>query len=94
MSPEVMRGQGGTLASDVFALGCMLVGALTGKRPWQTSQRPAGQFIFERLSVPPDLHDLTGSALGDLVSSMLAHSPDARPSAAEVAGALASFADA
>lgn len=94
MSPEAMLGLGATSASDVFALGCMLVEALTGKRPWQTGQQPMAQFLFERLSVPPDLHDLSGSALGELVSSMLAQSPEARPSAAEVARALSSFADA
>jgi serine/threonine protein kinase len=89
MSPEMLQYQGATSASDVFALGCMLVEALTGNRPWQ---QPGWQSV-DRLSAPPDLHGLAGSALGELVSSMLALSPDARPPAAEVARVLASFAD-
>jgi len=59
-------------------------------RPWQ---QPGWQSV-DRLSVPPDLHGLAGSALGELVSPTLALSPDARPPAAEVARVLASFADA
>lgn len=94
MSPEAMRGQGATSATDVFALGCMLVEALTGKRPWEIGQGSSVELLRGRLFEPPDLHSLTGSALGDLVSAMLARSPEARPSAAEVARALASFADA
>jgi serine/threonine protein kinase len=90
ISPEMLQYQRATSASDVFALGCMLVEAFTGKRPWQQPGLPS---VVERLSVPPDLHGLAGSTLGELVSAMLALSPDARPPAAEVARILASFAD-
>jgi serine/threonine protein kinase len=90
MSPDMLQDQGATSASDVFALGCMLVEAFTGKRPWQQPGLPC---VLERLSVLPDLHGLAGSALGELVSSMLALSPEARPPAAEVARVLTSFAD-
>lgn len=90
MSPEVIQSHHATSASDVFALGCMLVEALTGQRPWPA---PGMQQLSDRLSVPPALYFLYGSAFDALLSSMLAVSPEERLSAAEVARALASFAD-
>ena len=39
MSPEQVRGQSSTAATDFFSLGCILYEVLTGKRAFQTRKR-------------------------------------------------------
>lgn len=90
MSPEMVQGDAAAPASDVFALAVMLFEALTGTRPW-----PAEGFrqaAYAILSEPPALGELAGTALGGLIERMLSKDPAARPSAAQVAHALAAHA--
>lgn len=72
MSPEMVRDQRATFASDVFALGCMLVEALTGESPWHHDQvmdvvqeipRPSGG---DREPIPRLLHHPPHARTADL----------------------------
>jgi predicted Ser/Thr protein kinase len=82
ISPEILLGQTATPASDIFALGVMLCEALIGRPPW-----PLGTFsqiASATLTAPPELGDLTGTPLGQLITAMLAREPEARPRAVQV----------
>ena len=95
MSPEQAQGRRATAASDVYALGGVLVAMLTGHPPYggdnpiQVAQRhvtePAVSVRSRRPGISP--------ALDDLVSRMLAKDPLARPTAAVVSQALAQLAE-
>ncbi len=95
MSPEQAQGLRATAASDVYALGGVLVAMLTGRPPYagenpiQVAQRhvtePPVSVRSRRPSVSP--------ALDDLVMRMLAKDPLARPTATVVAAALRQLAD-
>lgn len=86
ISPEILKGQTATPASDVFALGVMLCEALVGHLPWPRSN--VAEVIFAVLTAPPELGALTGTPLGTLIKAMLATEPTARPNALEVMHAL------
>ncbi|SCD32968.1 MULTISPECIES: serine/threonine-protein kinase, partial [unclassified Streptomyces] len=73
-------------ACDVFSLGCVLVYAATGRRPFGDGS-PAG-VLFRTIHEEPDL-DGVPSALAPLVTACLAKDPAARPTAGEVRDALA-----
>jgi eukaryotic-like serine/threonine-protein kinase len=85
MSPERARGERATLASDLWSLGATLYAALDGRSP------------FERAGTLPTLnavlHDPVatlnrGGELAEVVQSLLAKEPEARPSLREVRAAL------
>ncbi|MEV4874652.1 protein kinase domain-containing protein [Streptomyces cyaneofuscatus] len=73
-------------ACDVFSLGCVLVYAATGHRPFGEGS-PAGA-LFRTIHEDPDL-DGVPRALLPLVTACLAKDPAARPTAGEVRDALA-----
>ena len=88
MSPEQVRGDTLTPASDVFSLGVLLYELLTGKHPFtapsllQTMQAIA-------TSDPPLLARDTPAELSELMRRMLKKEPRLRPRADEVADRLA-----
>jgi eukaryotic-like serine/threonine-protein kinase len=86
MSPEQA---GGTRdigpASDMFALGSLLVFAATGRSPF-AADSPAAS-LYRVVSSQPDLGPLTGR-VREAVQACLAKDPAARPTATQVRGLL------
>ncbi|MFF1924732.1 bifunctional serine/threonine-protein kinase/ABC transporter substrate-binding protein [Streptomyces sp. NPDC058221] len=74
-------------ACDVFSLGCVLVYAATGRRPFGRGT-PAG-LLFRTVHEEPEL-DAVPPGLLPLVTACLAKDPADRPAAGEVAQRLAS----
>ena len=88
LSPEQVRGQQVTPASDVYSLGLVLVEALTGR---QAFTGPAVEAAMARLVNPPEIPaGLPGDWQG-LLADMFVDDVDARPTAAEVATRLGSW---
>jgi len=89
MAPEQWRGVADA-SSDIYALGCVLYELLAGRAPFTGN---FAQVMTAHLEHSPDpLRDLP-PALDELVLSMLAKAPDARPSSmTEVAARLSFFA--
>jgi serine/threonine-protein kinase len=86
VAPERLMGKAVTAASDVYALGLLLVRMLTGRLPWHadtvTQMIKAHQYA-EPLPLPP----VAGlpAVVADMCARSLAKVPDDRPSAQEVA---------
>ncbi|MBT2440702.1 serine/threonine protein kinase [Streptomyces sp. ISL-36] len=87
MSPEQVRGEKLTPASDIFCLGSVLVYAATGRSPFGTADSGVHATMFR---IAHDEPDLTGLApeLSGLVRACLAKDPAARPSAGELVAAI------
>jgi serine/threonine protein kinase len=83
MAPEAFEGERGT-GTDVYALGCMLFQALTGRFPHVRPGDEPKQWmvLFERRSAgAPDVSDIAGSAnrrVANLVRDALAPDPRRR----------------
>ncbi|MBV8773179.1 MAG: serine/threonine-protein kinase [Deltaproteobacteria bacterium] len=90
MSPEQLRGDPVSPASDIFALGIVLYELCCGRHPFAgESPFDSVQAIRTRQAEPPSSSNpAIPPSLEDLLDAMLAKSPEARPSAAEVADAL------
>ncbi|MGC0422224.1 serine/threonine-protein kinase [Embleya sp. AB8] len=91
MAPERFDAQPGDARSDLYSFGCVLHELLTGQVPFDTTGPvSAMQAHLNRYPAPPSLRRPgVPSALDDLVVSLLAKTPDARPgSAHEVLGSL------
>ena len=92
LAPEIIGGtRMVTARADVFALGCVMFHALTGKAPFDGENVAA--ILTKVLTVDPPRVDALvprlPAALGDLVAAMLARLPEHRPAdAGEVARAL------
>ncbi|MFJ4501891.1 bifunctional serine/threonine-protein kinase/ABC transporter substrate-binding protein [Streptomyces sp. NPDC088864] len=86
LAPEQASGGRAGPACDVFALGCVLVYAATGRRPF--GDGGAASVLFRTVHEPPALDGLP-PALLPLVEACLAKAPADRPTAREVARALA-----
>ncbi|MFI6939182.1 bifunctional serine/threonine-protein kinase/ABC transporter substrate-binding protein [Streptomyces sp. NPDC050418] len=96
LSPEQAQARAGAIGppSDVFALGCVLAYAATGRRPFGTGTVAA--ILFRTVHEEPEL-DAVPAQLTALVRDCLSKDPAARPTADEVrtrlAGAAATGAD-
>ncbi|MFF8535107.1 serine/threonine-protein kinase [Streptomyces sp. NPDC015532] len=84
MSPEQVRGQRVTPASDVFSLGSVLVYAATGRLPFGSVEVGLHALMFRIAEEEPDLTGVPRTLTG-LVASCLAKDPRRRPSAEQIA---------
>ncbi|WP_067459986.1 serine/threonine-protein kinase [Actinomadura macra] len=85
MAPEVWQNEPATPASDVFAWGCLMVFAGTGKQAFEgpTRQQVAFNIVYGEPRLD-DLHD----GIRPLVEQALAKNPAERPTAHELAARL------
>ncbi|MFB7371097.1 serine/threonine-protein kinase [Streptomyces sp. NPDC056222] len=83
MSPEQVRGEKLSPASDIFCLGSVLVYAATGRSPFGTADSGVHATMFRIAHDEPDLTDVPPELAG-LVRACLAKDPAARPSATEL----------
>lgn len=79
MSPEQVRGETVTRASDVFSLGSVLTYAATGRLPFPGAGAGVHSVMFHIAYEEPDL-DGVPDGLVDLVRHCLAKEPEQRPS--------------
>ncbi|WP_236246223.1 serine/threonine-protein kinase [Streptomyces sp. CC210A] len=93
MSPEQVRGERLTPASDVFCLGSVLAYAATGRAPFGTADSGVHAMMFRIAHDEPDLAGLPPE-LDGLVRPCLAKDPADRPTAGELAAAADEAADA
>ncbi len=91
LSPEQARGMPAAPASDVYALGLVLLEALTGRRPF--GGRTPHEALAARLVSPPDIPDDLPAAWRDLLSRMTAIDPAQRPDAAALGAEFRSLRD-
>ncbi|GAA3874290.1 protein kinase domain-containing protein [Streptomyces sedi] len=84
MSPEQVRGERLTFASDIFGLGAVLAYAANGEGPFGTRDSAAHSLMHRVVAEPPTLDGLTG-ALRDLVERCLAKEAADRPEPQEIA---------
>jgi serine/threonine protein kinase len=85
LAPEQVAGETVGPATDVYALGLVLLEALTGKREYDG---PAVEAAMARLHRPPDLPSSLPPGWVPLLSAMTARQPADRPTAAVVAAEL------
>jgi serine/threonine protein kinase len=85
LAPEQVCGGKVTPATDVYALGLVLLEALTGERAYQGLPIEAA---LARLTTPPTIPDTVPSSWHGLLRSMTALEPAERPSSDEVALSL------
>jgi eukaryotic-like serine/threonine-protein kinase len=83
LSPEQVRGQPAGPASDVFALGLVLLEVMTGERVYDGA---GPEVAFARLHRAPTVPTNVPAPWADLLRAMTAADPVGRPSATEVAG--------
>ncbi|MFJ9558914.1 bifunctional serine/threonine-protein kinase/ABC transporter substrate-binding protein [Streptomyces fuscichromogenes] len=81
LAPEQARGETAGAASDVFALGCVLAYASTGRPPFGTGATDA--LLYRTVHDEPDLDGITG-ALRETLAGCLAKDPAERPGAGEL----------
>ncbi|MGW0576645.1 protein kinase domain-containing protein [Streptomyces sp. NPDC002920] len=88
LSPEQAQARAGDIGPprDIFALGCVLAYAATGRRPFGTGTPAA--VIYRTVHEEPDLGSVP-RALAPLLTGCLTKDPRARPTARELRDALA-----
>ena len=85
LAPEQVEGEAAGPASDVYALGLVLLEAITGERAYPGTPSEAA---LARLHRQPEIPATTNRALGPLLASMTAADPRVRPTASAVEHAL------
>ena len=85
LAPEQVRGEWVGPAADVYALGLVLLEALTGRREYPGA---LVESATARLHRPPNIPDSLPSDLRTTLFAMTALEPAVRPTAAEVVGLL------
>ncbi|SEC31627.1 Serine/threonine protein kinase [Streptomyces melanosporofaciens] len=83
MSPEQVRGERVTPASDVFCLGSVLAYAATGRQPFGTANSGVHAVMYRIAQEEADLEGLP-EGLRELVTDCLKKAPDDRPSLEEL----------
>ena len=92
IAPERLAAAAVTPASDVYALGVVLFWLLAHELPWPGNTR--AEIVAAHLTgTPADLPPGVTPAVGRLYRRCLARDPDSRPTAGEVASALATVAN-
>ncbi|SEB70104.1 Serine/threonine protein kinase [Paramicrobacterium humi] len=86
LSPEQVRGASPAPPADVYALGLVLLEALTGRRAYPQPDR--NEALFARLNEAPEIPGSLGYEWKSLLTAMTATDPDDRPTALEVAAAV------
>ncbi|MBD3010329.1 MULTISPECIES: DUF4328 domain-containing protein [unclassified Streptomyces] len=92
MSPEQVRGEPVTAASDVFCLGSVLAFAATGRQPFGNLDSGIHALMYRIAQEEPDLVGLPDGARG-LVTACLDKDPAKRPSVDELVAATQPVAD-
>ncbi|MFS0696382.1 bifunctional serine/threonine-protein kinase/ABC transporter substrate-binding protein [Streptomyces nitrosporeus] len=88
LAPEQAAGERSGPPCDVFALGCVLAFAATGRRPF--GDGPAAGVLFRTVHEEPRLRGLPPGLRGP-VTACLAKDPGARPTARQAEELLAAF---
>ncbi len=92
LAPEAIRGEAPGFASDLYALGCVLYEALTGRSPFEGSTSISELLQRHQIETPTELRALrpeTPGLLARLVESLMAKDPESRPARSrDVAGAI------
>ncbi|MCX4986747.1 protein kinase [Streptomyces sp. NBC_00572] len=83
MSPEQIRGERLTAASDIFSLGTVLAFAASGRLPFDVAEGQAHALMYRVVHEPPDLTGVP-EPLRELTAACLAKDPAARPTLAEL----------
>lgn len=91
LSPEQVRGAEPAAASDIYALGLVLLEALTGERAFP--QTGAHEAALARLTRDPVIPGSFGYSWRALLTAMTARDPEHRPSALEVVAAASHLND-
>ncbi|WP_405097326.1 protein kinase domain-containing protein [Micromonospora sp. NBC_01412] len=85
MSPEQLRGERSTPATDVFALGSVVAFAATGKAPFRAGND--AELVYRVTQGEPTLDGITDPELRELISRCLAKEPHSRPTPQDVIAA-------
>lgn len=85
LAPEQVAGEPVGPATDVYALGLLMLEAITGTREYAG---PAVEAAMARLHRDPALPPALPAVWASLLAAMTSRQPSERPSAAEVAGVL------
>ncbi|MDO9497550.1 MAG: serine/threonine-protein kinase [Nocardioides sp.] len=88
LAPEQVSGGALTQAIDIYALGLVLLEAVTGERAFKG---PTAEAALARLTRDPHVPDDLPSAWQDLLRAMTAREAADRPTAEQVAGRLAAL---
>jgi serine/threonine protein kinase len=89
LAPEQVRGHKATPASDVYALGLVLLQCLTGRQEYQGSQ---AESALARLTRDPAIPDWLPRPMALLLAEMTSADPTRRPSTAQCATRFADMA--
>ncbi|WP_323181652.1 serine/threonine-protein kinase [Streptomyces sp. NBC_00572] len=81
MSPEQIRGESLTEASDVFSLGAVLAFAASGRLPFEVTGGQVHALMYKVVHEPPDLTSVP-ETLRELIDACLAKDPADRPTRA------------